>query len=346
MTNDKHNTRESWLVAMSRRIVPIIEQHAEGRTMPSYRVSCGWPARSGLARKHRRIGECWVAGGAHKEVFVSPTLSDSVRVCDVLAHELCHAILPAGTGHKAPFARLARAIGLEGKPTATTASADLVATFRRWIEEEGPYPHGAIEATTLPKQTTRMRKVACPACGYTLRATRTWLAIGTPTCPCGTPMHAADDGTEDPEPIRLVEQVTEYATEDGRFGIRRYTAKGAAVRWDLVDFEPEDGGTARLGGQFDSRQALLDRIRDMRAGLVTLPPRDEHDEPWDDEDHDPADEDDPLEPVLADDEEERPDYPEDMPEDPEEYEAVSRAREESGRRKSERIAGGDDAPLD
>ena len=37
-----------------------------------------------------------------------------------------------------------------------------------------------------PKQSTRMLKVLCPSCGYTLRTTARWLAVGFPTCPCGT----------------------------------------------------------------------------------------------------------------------------------------------------------------
>ena len=34
-----------------------------------------------------------------------------------------------------------------------------------------------------PKQTTRMLKCECPACGYTVRTTRKWLDIAVPTCP-------------------------------------------------------------------------------------------------------------------------------------------------------------------
>lgn len=33
--------------------------------------------------------------------------------------------------------------------------------------------------------TCRLRKVACPACGYTARIARSWMEIGLPGCPCG-----------------------------------------------------------------------------------------------------------------------------------------------------------------
>jgi hypothetical protein len=36
--------------------------------------------------------------------------------------------------------------------------------------------------------TTRLRKVACPDCGYTIRVTRSWMQKGLPACPCGQSM--------------------------------------------------------------------------------------------------------------------------------------------------------------
>ena len=61
------------------------------------------------------------------------------------------------------------------------------------LEELGPYPHAALTAglsSGKPKQGTRMLKVECPEDGYTLRTTAKWLAVGVPTCPCGTEMVA------------------------------------------------------------------------------------------------------------------------------------------------------------
>lgn len=308
-----HTTRESWLLAVAEKLKPIIEQHAHGAKFPPVKVSCGWPARSGLRAKTPRIGECWqptVEGCDVRHVFISPTQHDSVRVADTLAHELCHAILPKGTGHKGPFARLARSIGLEGKPTATFAGPDFEATLRAIVAEEGEYPHSRIEASNMPKQTTRMYKAECPSCGYTLRLTRRWIAHGLPTCPCGTPLER-EDAELDREPLTMVEQTTEFLTEDRRFGVRRFVAKGRESRWMLVDFEPDDGGPARLAGQLPTEDDARERIAAIREGDWTPPPAADHEDhedydEWDDDDEEAEAE------YLADDEDEDPDYPEDQ----------------------------------
>lgn len=35
---------------------------------------------------------------------------------------------------------------------------------------------------------TRLRKVSCPDCGYTVRKARGWMDVGLPVCPCGQAM--------------------------------------------------------------------------------------------------------------------------------------------------------------
>lgn len=42
------------------------------------------------------------------------------------------------------------------------------------------------------KQTTRMRKAECATCGYTIRVSRAWIAVGMPSCPCGAGELACD----------------------------------------------------------------------------------------------------------------------------------------------------------
>ena len=53
---------------------------------------------------------------------------------------------------------------------------------------------------TAPKQTTRMLKVECPACGCIIRMTSKWLEeVGTPTCGCGTRMLTPEGETGGPQ---------------------------------------------------------------------------------------------------------------------------------------------------
>jgi hypothetical protein len=50
----------------------------------------------------------------------------------------------------------------------------------------GTYPHAALDPSEgIKKQSTRLLKVECEACGYTVRVTRKWLdEAGSPLCPC------------------------------------------------------------------------------------------------------------------------------------------------------------------
>ena len=87
----------------------------------------------------------------------------------------------------ADFGKVARAMGLEGKLTATVAGEGLVSILNELTEELGPYGHGAItlQAANEKKQGTRMLKVECEETGYKVRLTRKWLdELGAPLCPC------------------------------------------------------------------------------------------------------------------------------------------------------------------
>lgn len=184
----KAQTREEWLNAMVAKLRPVFAEHEA--TIPSkVRVTCGWPSTGALAQKTRRIGECWpesASADGTREILVSPVLADSVEVAAVLVHELVHAALPAGVGHGAPFARLAKSLGLTGKMTATVAGEALRARLAAMVE--APYPHAVLDMSKRRKQGTRMLKVECPDCGYTVRTTAKWIEVGMPACPCGAEM--------------------------------------------------------------------------------------------------------------------------------------------------------------
>lgn len=73
----------------------------------------------------------------------------------------------------------------------------MTARLTELIEVNGPYPHAQLDPSCTDgkkKQGTRMIKVVCPSCGYTVRTTAKWLEVGLPTCPCGEDMEA-DEGS-------------------------------------------------------------------------------------------------------------------------------------------------------
>lgn len=187
----KYSTREEWLVAAVEALRPMFSA-LTSETVPAVRVSVGWPGGNG--RKNSVIGQCWstkVAADEISQVFISPVLDDAVRVLDVLAHELIHAIDDCTSGHKGRFAKIAKALGLEGKMTATVAGPGLKAELDQIAAELGEYPHAALVnpgqgADGPKKQGTRMLKVECEAgSGYKVRITRQWLdEYGAPKCPC------------------------------------------------------------------------------------------------------------------------------------------------------------------
>jgi SprT-like family len=154
-----------------------------GYTIPQrIRVSIGWPKR---AASCGAIGECWspnASSDQHAELFISPELTDSVRILGVLAHELDHATVGPEAGHGKLFKRCALAIGLQGPMRATTAGPDFVEWAQALFKRIGPYPAGFL--THMPKQGTRMLRCECGVCDYIARVSQKWLSqSGPPICP-------------------------------------------------------------------------------------------------------------------------------------------------------------------
>ena len=192
--------REDWLMKMIDLLRPDFE-HVGSPLPEKIRVSCGFPSKSALANKARRIGECWgVESSEDKsfQVFISPLLKEGVEVSGTLVHELVHTAVGIDCKHRGPFPRVAKAIGLEGKMTATVPGEALIVRLKELIGQLGPYPHARLVASNRPKtQTTRMLKVTCKECGCVVRMTRKWLdEAGLPTCGCGGEMIEEEGGEE------------------------------------------------------------------------------------------------------------------------------------------------------
>ena len=111
-----------------------------------------------------------------------------MRVLDILTHELCHAVDGLISGHGTPFKRLAYAMGLTGKPTATEASEEFKEKYKPIIESKlGEYPHAKMNLeSSTKKQKTRLLKATCSDCDFNFRVSQMQAIKGLPMpCNCG-----------------------------------------------------------------------------------------------------------------------------------------------------------------
>lgn len=173
-------------------------------TVPEIAVSVGWPSKGALSTKKRVIGQCWFGSTTadnKPQLFISPLLDDPTSIDGVLptlVHEVCHVIAGADAKHGPHFIKVMKKLGLEGKPTATTAGEELVERCKRIYTDLGAFPHSKIvPSANGPKvQGTRMKKCSCADCGYVARTVQKWLdEVGPPICPCN----------EEPMTIELIE---------------------------------------------------------------------------------------------------------------------------------------------
>lgn len=186
-------TREQWLISLA----DILREdfYKAGLPLPErIKVSCGWPSCGARNKKSRIVaGECWstlLSRGGNTEIFISPIIEDSLTAAHILVHELVHAAVGVDKGHGSTFKRLALHVGLTGPMRATTAGPELAKRLNTLIDDLGAYPHESLKTLDngRKKQGTRLKKVVCPVCSYTVRITSKWIDAGLPVCPCGTHM--------------------------------------------------------------------------------------------------------------------------------------------------------------
>jgi len=183
-------TREAWLVSFMDLARPRFAE--VGAELPQkVRVSVGFPSKG---NRSSVIGECWadmVSEDNAVEIFIRPSLqSDASRVADVLTHELIHAALGNAEGHGPRFRKVMKALGLEGKATATVAGPGWIEWAQPILDALGPLPGATLNDTAhlvggKKTQTTRYLKVGCTMCDWTARVTAKHLDHGTLNCPVG-----------------------------------------------------------------------------------------------------------------------------------------------------------------
>jgi hypothetical protein len=192
------NNREEWLQQMVEELRPYFTE-AGVTLLEKIHVSCGWPSKRATSKK-QATGQCFsrrMSTGEFNEIFISPIKSDGIEVAAILTHELIHAADDCLNAHKDKFIQYAKAVGLQKPWTETHPTERLVTVLESAIKKIGKYPHPAIDISAfdkLPKQTTRLVKVACPdsECGVVVRMTRVYIeADKIPTCACGLKMEVA-----------------------------------------------------------------------------------------------------------------------------------------------------------
>lgn len=207
-------TREQWLNAFVDRARVMFES-VDAPLPEQVRVSIG---HSSKGVRSKVIGECWAAeASADKvcEIFITPGLqSDASRVAGVLTHELVHAAMGHEAAHGPKFRKPAKALGLEGKMTATTEGEAWHSWADPILDELGPFP-GAALSGLLPggkkKQSTRMIKLECSSCGWSCRTAQKNIdsveehqgvaAFNCPACDEGTVMpQGGTDGDPEGDP--------------------------------------------------------------------------------------------------------------------------------------------------
>jgi hypothetical protein len=182
-------TAEAFLTTAAELIERRILEPRGLKISTEYRVARGWPSKSALAAITRRVGEAWATDCSEDkvhEILISPCLARPDALA-TLVHELVHLAVGLKCGHRGPFKRAAKAVGLHGPAKATFAGPELAQQLDILAAEcPSTYP-GRLDTTKRreKKQGTRMLKLECPTCGYLVRTTAKWLEIGLPSCYCG-----------------------------------------------------------------------------------------------------------------------------------------------------------------
>lgn len=188
--------REEWLGKAVDLLRPYFSQR--GYEIPELvKVSCGF----GPHAPRKTEGTCFEAANCVdgvKQIYISPELSDSLKVLDVLTHELIHAALEDGDEHKKPFKQACKKLGLEGPAKQAYAGDELKKHLESLLEQSEfndlllpTYPHSKVTFTQAEDkpQTSRMHKLVCPAnddheIDIIVRASKKVTALGLPNCFC------------------------------------------------------------------------------------------------------------------------------------------------------------------
>jgi hypothetical protein len=175
--------REAWLRAayalLRRKLLKEAPEHVA--------ISWSFPAKGGTSATRRRIGECHYKGASadgaiegDRVLLVSPTLKTPFDLIDTLLHEMVHAALPMGCGHRAQFSRLAARVGLVKPWTSTNPSPELAKRIKsEFLPALPKWPGGFLQIHATQKN--RQLKATCD-CGRIIRGSAKLFAAGSIIC--------------------------------------------------------------------------------------------------------------------------------------------------------------------
>lgn len=138
MKSNVYKYREEWLSEAVSLLEPSLGV-ADLNMPEKWQVTCGPTGKA--------LGCCYKAKSARdqatRHIVIGMHYEDPYEVLATLTHEMIHAALPDGVGHRYQFKEAAETIGLEGPAKATTVGKDtpLGIRLQEIMEELGPYPH-------------------------------------------------------------------------------------------------------------------------------------------------------------------------------------------------------------
>lgn len=186
------SSREQWLIDAKEE---LRKKYFTGKRAFSTNINVSIGIPTGSARA---IGECWDRSlskdGKTTNIFICPTIESPILVLATLAHELVHAVVGNAAKHGPEFKRVAVAIGLTGKMTATVPSEGMIRELREINNHLGTYPHIPMTKTKpkiAKKQTRSLVLVSKEDPDYQIRISEKILEQyegKVPTDPWGVPM--------------------------------------------------------------------------------------------------------------------------------------------------------------
>ena len=258
-----------WLEKATQELQKQVFTPAKLRVPTKLRLNVG--SMTGKGDRNHTLGCCYRKDVAHGVNMITLNISttqakNSARVLDVLVHELIHAIDNNKHGHKGEFKKMALAVGLEGKMTATVATKKLKKTLNGIVKKIGKFPTKAVSLEGLQKDVNRNLKLECDgtdevACDHGFNINKTRIQeMSSHTCLCcGVGEYH----------VKLPAKYGAYKLTISRFfALNEAIAKGRPTweLWDLIDTEVTEYGSIKPE---DVKQSAGEQLADEIFGAIT-----------------------------------------------------------------------------